>query len=283
MVIGVSDQKPGSVLVFPYYVSKAAEKKDTRLTISNVSDKAVMVHVFFIDGATCNQSDLFLCLTPFASFAFKASEYDPETVGWLLAVAVDAQGRPTQANGLIGNAFVNDGDYVDNYGAEAFRANAPLLATFTPDTATLFFDNQSYDAVPNQLAVEVQSPLDAPGQRVVTVGLSGDLNASQMTGAGQIGTGQIINGNEKPLGSFIRFLNGNCQAIAIITATNPRVPGGMNVMLPPGQAGTMQFRVGAAVGLLMTPRTAKWSGIRSLHKVGVTPTTITIPVLSPSC
>ncbi len=31
--IGVSSQKAGSVLVFPYYTSKAAEKKDTRITI----------------------------------------------------------------------------------------------------------------------------------------------------------------------------------------------------------------------------------------------------------
>jgi hypothetical protein len=64
-----------------------------------------------------------------------------------------------------------------------------------------------------------------------------------------------MNGNEQPLGSFVRFLNGNCQAIAPITATSPRVPGGMNVLIPPGQVGTMQFRVGAAVGLLMTPQT----------------------------
>ncbi len=77
-----------------------------------------------------------------------------------------------QYNGLIGNAFVNDGDYVDNYGAEAFWANSPLVATLNNDTATLFFDNQSYDAVPNQFAIELQSPVDAAGQRVVTVGLT---------------------------------------------------------------------------------------------------------------
>ncbi len=281
--VKVSDQKAGSVLVFPYYVSKRAEKKDTRLTISNLSDKPISAHIFFIDGTTCQQADQFLCLTPYASFSFKASEQDPEATGWLLVVAVDAQGRPTRANGLIGNAFVNDGEYVDNYGAEAFQAHSTLLATVTGDTATLFFDNQSYDVVPNQFAVEIQSPLDAPNQRVVTVGLQGDLTRSALSGAAQIGTATVLNGNERPLGSFVSWLSGNCQAQATITTSSPRVPGGMNGLIPKGQIGTMQFRIGAGVGLLMTPRTASWPGIRTLHKTGSTATTLTIPLLPPVC
>ena len=282
-VVKVSDQKPGSLLVFPYYTSKAAEKKDTRMTISNVSNQPVTAHVFFIDGATCQQADQFLCLSPYASFAFKSSEYDPEATGWLLVVAVAAMGRPVQANSLIGNAFVVDGEYVDNYGAEAFRANSPLLATLTADTATLFFDNQSYDAVPNQFAVEVQSPLDAAQQRVITVGLQGDLTTSTIRGAGQVGPGFVINGNEKPMGSFIGWLNGNCQAQTVISTTTPRVPSGMNGVIPKGQVGTLQWRIGAGVGLLLTPRNTPWSGIRTLHKTGSTATTLTIPLYRPVC
>ncbi len=281
--VAVSDQKPGSLLVFPYYVSKAAEQKDTRLTISNIGEKAATVHLFFIDGASCQQADQFLCLTPNASFSFKASEYDPDATGWLLAVAVDAQGRPIQYNGLIGNAFVNDGSYVDNYGAEAFWARSPLVATLNNDTATLFFDNQSYDAVPNQFAIELQSPVDAAGQRVVTVGLQGDLTTSKLTGAAQIGTGQVINGNEKPFGSFSAWLLGSCQANATILTTSPRVPNGMHGMIPSGQVGTMKLNIGAGVGLLLTPRTATWKGIRTLHKTALTTTTLTIPVVIPVC
>lgn len=275
--------KPGSVLVFPYYTSSGANKTDTRITISNIGDTNVIVHLFLIDGATCQASDFFLCLTPHASFSFKASEFDPDVTGWVLAVAVDQNGNPVQNNVLIGNAFVQDGAYQGNYGATAFAARSATPATLLNDVARLNFNGFGYDPVPAQLAVEIQSPLDAVGQRLVTVGLNGDLNASQLTGAGQTGTGIIMNGNEQPLGSFVRFLNGNCQAIAPITATSPRVPGGMNVLIPPGQVGTMQFRVGAAVGLLMTPQTAKWNGIRSLHQTGVTDATITIPVFPPTC
>ncbi len=228
----VSAQKPGSLLVFPYYTSNAATKADTRFTLTNVGAQFAYVHLFFIDGASCQPSDQFLCLTPNASYAGKASETDAETTGWILAVVVNAQGLPIQANQLIGHAFVNEGEYVGNYGAEALQGRSPNVAAIQGDTALLFLDGVGYDAVPNQLAVEVQSPLNAPNQRVVTVGLRGDLNASTMTGAAQIGTGLLINGNETPIGSFISWLNGSCQAIATITNGSPRVVSGMNKLIP---------------------------------------------------
>lgn len=281
---GPSGQRAGSVLAFPYYTSNSATKADTRLTISNIGAQNVSVHIFFIDGTSCQQADQFLCLTPNASFSFKASEYDPEATGYLLAVAVDANGRPIQNNSLIGNAFVNDGEYVDNYGANSFWAQFPNVATINANgTATLNFNGSAYDRVPNQFAVELQSPLDAIGQRIVTASLQGDLTTSSMSGAAQVGTGLIYNGNEKPFGSFSAFLKGTCQAIGIISTTNPRVPNGLGVLIPKGQVGTMKISVGAAVGLIMTPRTATWKGIRALHTLNTTNATITIPVLRPVC
>lgn len=281
---GPSSQRPGSALVFPYYTSNSATKADTRLTISNVGTQNVSVHIFFIDGTSCNQADQFLCLTPNASFAFKASEYDPEATGYLLAVAVDSEGRPVRNNALIGNAFVNDGDYVDNYGATGFWGHFPNVATLNANgTATLNFNGSAYDRVPNQFAVELQSPLDAAGQRIVTASLQGDLTTSTMTGASQVGTGLVYNGNEKPFGSFSGFLKGTCQAIATISTTNPRVPNGLGVVIPKGQVGSMKITTGAAVGLIMTPRTATWKGIRGLHVLGTTNATITIPMIRPVC
>ncbi len=172
----VSDQKAGSVVVFPYYTSTIGGGSDTRMTISNISSAAssvanqAYVHLFFIDGTTCQQADLYLCLTPNASFSFKASEYDPGNTGYVIAVAVDNQGLPVNNNVLIGNAFVNTPTLADNYGAESFWANAFSTGLYTQsgNTATLYFDHVGYDAVPKQFAVEIQSPLDAAGQQVVT-------------------------------------------------------------------------------------------------------------------
>lgn len=280
---GSSDQKPGSILVYPYYTSNSIDKTDTRLTLTNIGEESAYAHIFFIDGETCQQSDLFVCLTKFASIDFQASDYDPESTGWVLAVAVDANGKPIRNNKLIGNAFLNEGNYVDNYGAIAFTAHSPNPATLTATNATLNFDGFGYDQVPSQLAMEVQSPIDAPNQRMVTVGLRGDLSEGQITGAGQSGIGAIYDGDEKLVGSFAGFISGSCQAQAIFSSANPRIVGGVGRHFPSGQIGTIMLPVEAAVGLVMTPRPAVWNGIRTLHTMRLRNSTLVIPIFAPAC
>ena len=284
----VSGQKAGLVLVFPYYTSTIGGASDTRMTLSNISNAASVVanqtyvHLFFIDGTTCQQSDQFLCLTPNASFSFKASDYDPGTTGYLLAVAVNNQGVPIQNNVLIGNAFVNTPQYLDNYSAESFAANSFAVATVDGTSATLYFDQVGYDAVPKQFAVEIQSPLDAAGQQIITSGLSGDLTTSQISGAAQVGSGLAFNEKEA-FASFNGWLTGVSQVRATISTNSPRVPKGLGNLIKSGQAGSLKFNVGAAVGLLLTPRTAQWRGIRTLHKTQTVATTLTIPIFVPVC
>ena len=149
-------------------------------------------------------------------------------------------------------------------------------------TSTLFFDGSSYDAVPNQFVAEIQSPLTVAGQRIVTVGMSGDLTQGGLSGAGQVGIGVAYNGDERAV-SFAPFLSGRCQASAVLTNTTPRVPGTLGGLIPKGQVGTLKFGTGGGVGLILTPKGTKWSGIRGLHKTSVTPTTITVPALTPGC
>lgn len=291
--INVSDQKAGSVLVYPYYNSNSQTKADTRATISNLSaTQTIAVHLFFLDKS-CSQADTFVCLTPNASIAMKASEFDPDQLGWILAVAVTNGGLPAdgRANFLIGNAFVSDGDYVGNYGAEAFSdVRVPAgQQTFNNGDGTASFAILA----PNSLAVEIQSPVDAPGQKIVTVGLSGNISTGATSGAGQRGTGVVYNGNEKPFGSFSPFLPNGCRSEAIIDAKTPRVPLGLANLIPAGHVGTLRINVGrvntagqnigGAVGLLMTPKTAKWSGIRGLHKTSQIASVLTVPVFNPMC
>ena len=281
--VEASGQKPGSVLVYPYYTSKAATKADTRLSLANIGNQQAIVHLFLIAGNDCQAANLYVCLTPFASISFKASEYDPELTGWMLAVVVDRLGNPVRNNSLIGNAFVNSGSIVDNYGAVSFAANSSELAVPSGDTAKLLFNETGYDAVPDQYAVELQSPVDIVGQQIVTVGMLGNLTTGAMSGASQVGIGLIVNGNETPTGSFSSFLSGSCQAIATISKTSPRVPTTLERVIPSGNVGTMRFATGPSVGLLMSPRGGAWSGIRGLHFTHKTYSTITIPTFPPTC
>ena len=290
--VGVSDQKAGSVLAFPYYTSEAGS--DTRLTISNTGNDSAIVHMFFVDKS-CNQADQYICLTANASQSFLASEYDPSNSGYLLAVAVDYNGAPIKNNVLIGNAFLNDGAYVGNYGAEAFWANLGS-AVLAQDgmSATLVFDgDKGLDALPTQHVAEIQSPNDSVGQKIIVAGLAGSIIGGNTGGAAsQVGIGVAYNDGEKP-GSFSSPFSGNCIKTATITPTSPRVPGGLgsiagvnnNALIPAGRTGTLKWNTGGTVGLILTPKqgTNKWSGIRTLHKTATTPKTLVIPVFTPGC
>ncbi len=296
--VGVSDQKAGSVLVFPYYNTTGTS--DARITISNTGVKT-RVHVFFVDKS-CNQGDTPICLTSNATISIKVSEMDPENTGYVIAVAEDENGCPIPQNGLIGNAFINDGNYVGNYGAEAFWAYGSSAQMATCDMsnmiATLNFNvaacvGTGLDALPTQFVAEIQSPNDSVGQKLVTVGLTGDLNTTvASTGAVQVGMGVACNDGEKP-GSFSSPWTGTCQESFIVDPRTPRVPGGLGTqvgvnnpaLIPSGHTGTLKWNVAGAVGLIMTPTTApnKWSGIRTLHKTNVAANTLTIPIWSPFC
>lgn len=285
----------GSILVYPYYTSNNGKGADTRITLANTEAyrregaaipvlTTAYVHIFFIDGQTCNQSDQFVCLTPNATLSLKASDFDPEVTGYVIAVAVDKNnGNLVNQNSLIGDAFVTDGNYVGNYGAEAFQAYGNPGIN---NDGVINFGNlmNGYDFAPTRFAFSIQSPIDAPGQRIVTASISGNISESGLAGAGQLGVGAVYNGNERPFGSFVGFHQGSCQAISVIGLAVPRVPFGMAKLIPTGQVGTMMIPTGPAVGLFMTPSgNNKWSGIRGLHKNRVNMASLAIPMFIPVC
>lgn len=270
----------GSVLVFPYYTSTADATKNTTMSLSNIGTQPAILHVFGI--VNCGSADNFLTLAPNASYSISAAAYDPGSTGYLIAVAVDDFGIPIQNNNLTGQAVLKDGDYVGTYEAEVFKANAAAPATSNGNgTATLHFDGTRYDQMPNQFSVNIQSPVDVTGQKVITVGLQGNLTTGALSGAAQVGTGLVR--KEFGFSSFVDFLTGQCQAMATISTSNPRVPGGLAFQLPSGQTGTLRFGIGGGVGLSLKPSTALGgASIQSLPKTGFTNATLTIPMGAPA-
>ncbi len=283
---GISDQKAGSILVFPYYTNVG--QSDTRIQITNVgagsAGNYARLHILLMDKG-CQQLDYYACITPNGSLVEKASTFDPTNSGYIIVLVVDPDGKPDPArNWIIGNAFVNDGDYVGNYGAEAFWGNKNdsefISSQYTDskiDTATLTLK------VPCEFAVEIQSPADAV-QRVIVAGLTGNVNTATVSGSAQVGTGFAYSYNEQG-GSFQKFLTGGCFSDALITTTIPRVPKTLVGLIPSSFAGHLRFSVTAGVGLLLTSNKSKsgWSGIRTLHKTKTTTTALTVPVFMPTC
>ena len=92
-----SDQKAGSVLVYNIYTSNTdPTKQNTRINMTNVHPTLpAFVHLFFV-AEGCGIADSYVCLTANQTTSFLASDLDPGTTGYLVAVAVDGvRGCPT--------------------------------------------------------------------------------------------------------------------------------------------------------------------------------------------
>src|SRR5215210_5875320 len=87
----LSDQKLGSVLIFPLFLSTAAgTQENTRFSITNQNTaSAVYIILFFVNGTTGAVQDSSICLTATQTATFLATDVDPGVRGFAVAVAVD--------------------------------------------------------------------------------------------------------------------------------------------------------------------------------------------------
>ena len=283
-----SEQKTGSVLVFPYYTSNDNSTADTLISISNVANVSVNVHLFFMEGTSCQQADIAVFLTPNATITLQASVDMPMETGFLIAVATDDNGNLVANGGLTGSAFVKApagvlnllaGEVRGNYGATAFNA----YQTVAPVNGELVlnFNGVVLDAMPTSFAVSLQSPNTAPGQTIVLAGLNGSIIDGTLIGAAQVGTGAAYSANEA-LRSFTALIRGGCQSLTTLTNSNPRLVGtnglGLSGLITPGTVGVLKFSTAGGVGILITPRNnAGWSGIRGLTCTRTSAVTLRIP------
>ncbi len=260
-----NDIRPGAVLVFPYYTSNSNGTANTMINIFNVSGANTAVHLLFMDGATCVQSDMGIELTVNGAISFSALDMDPMMTGYLIAVGIDDNGNIR--GGLTGNAFVKTpaGYFGATSGEVRGNYNATTFQSYGNNFGALNFDGVNLDAMPTSFAAEIQNPNEAPGQTIVMAGMKGSISDSNITGAANTTTGQGCNEDEV-CRSFSKFLFGKCHSVTTITPNYPNMPfGGPAGLIKPGQVGTLKFSTAGGVGLIITPRNNNgWSGIRSL-------------------
>src|SRR5581483_9172805 len=181
----LNDQKPGSVLIFPVYTSSLSNPavENTRINITNTDPSAtIFVHLFFVDGSSCSVSDNFICLTGNQTMTINAADIDPGTTGYVIAVAVDATGCPVDFNRLIGDEYVKfQSGHAANLAAEAISAIAGGLPACSASsaTATLAFNDVSYNALPRVLAVDnITSQLDGNSTMLIVDRIGGSLSTA---------------------------------------------------------------------------------------------------------
>lgn len=157
---GISENKLGSVLFFNFYTSDALSAQvNTRFNITNVHPtQDIVIHVFFVDSVTCGIADAFLCLTGNQTTTFLASDLDPNVTGYLVAVAVDNQGRPVSFNFLAGDELVvtQTGHRFGLAAMAAARRDGNFASPINSDgvSATMFFDGGQYDYLPYSMVLD---------------------------------------------------------------------------------------------------------------------------------
>jgi hypothetical protein len=242
----VSDQKAGSVLYFTLYASSASmpNRQNTRFNITNTSNTAsAFVHLYFIDGSTCNIANRYICLTPNQTTTFLASDQDPGTIGYMVAVAVDGvTGCPISFNFLIGTYSLKlETNHQANLGADAFSAlYQGTLAGCDGNsvTATLVFNGTTgYNRAPRTLAAtNIPSLLDSNNTVIAVARVGGNF----LSGAGSIGTifGLIFNDVEVPHSwSSTR----GCHFLAQLNNTFPFTVPRFTDVIPSGHTGWLKF------------------------------------------
>jgi hypothetical protein len=294
----ISDQKAGSVLIFPVYCSLtiAPNMQNTRINITNTdADKDALVHIFLVDGNTCSVSDAFICLTKNQTTSFLTSDLDPGIWGYLIAVAVDANGCPTEFNKLIGDEYVKIGGlHAANLGAIAISAlpglSREVVCSENSNTAQLNFNGLSYNPLPRVLAAD-NLPDRASGNETMLI--LDRIGGSLLTSASKLGSmfGLLYDDVENAF-SFSFFFD-VCQFRAILSNNFPRTAPRYSQIIPPQRSGWMklwQADDGAIIGVMINfnpnqrINPSAFNQGHNLHALTFTTTaTLTIPVFPPSC
>lgn len=291
----VSDQKPGSVLVFNFYNSNLAtpEAENTRISITNTNQSlGATIHLFLIAGSSCDVASVFLCLTPNQTASFFASDIDPGIRGYIAAVATDDDGWPVSFNFLIGEEYVKlASGHRAKFNAEAIAAlytgrlrdSSPLRRR-----VRLKFNGIDYNQVPRVLALaSIPSLGDSNSTLLIVNRIGGSLSAE----ADVIGliSGTLYDDLENPY-SFTS--SGGCQLFSQLTDKFPSTLPVFSVVIPAGRTGWMKFHATGGGGIFgvainRNPNVASslfaYDGGDNLHKLTLTTDSLLIPVIPPPC
>ncbi|MFN0109841.1 MAG: hypothetical protein ACKVZH_13380 [Blastocatellia bacterium] len=236
------DQKAGSVLIYSVYTSSATSPatENARINITNTSDtRDVAIHLFFIDGASCSPADSVMCLTRRQTVSFRASEFDPGTMGYLVVVAIDNNGCPIAQNTLIGDEYVKfSSGHEANLQAVAAAAKTVPVCDATTTDVVMNFDGIQYDQLPQTVAIDnITSRVDGNDTMLILIRPSGNMGI----GADAIGSIAGIMYNDAENAYSFTFSSGQCQTKFSINNSTPRTAPRFTTVVPSGRTGWMKM------------------------------------------
>jgi hypothetical protein len=149
--LGASENKPGSILLFPRFISGAYGSTQFFLTNTHPTQK-VNLRVFFsglVEPAEVKNA--ILSVPALQTIVLNSQEISPEQRGWVLVVAINNRMQPYQFNYLIGSAQVNEASgQRASFNALSIAKNTEGAVPRNSDleTADLLFNDEVYDRLP---------------------------------------------------------------------------------------------------------------------------------------
>lgn len=291
----VNDQKPGSILFYNVYTSNATSPaaENTRISITNSAPTSIGVHLFFVEGASCSPADSIICLSTNQTAVILASGFDPGTVGYVIAVAIDlTTGCPTKHNYLIGDEFVKFASgHAANLPAESVMARSDITCSDTASQVTLNFDGDMYDRLPAVVAIDnIPSRVDGNDTLVILNRPSGNLGV----GADALGTIFGILYNDAENTASFQIGASQCQFRFSFSNSVPRTVPRFTNHVPGGRTGWVKFYsitgttplMGASINFNAASDASgtAFSQGHNFHNLRLVPSTsIVVPVFPANC
>ncbi len=308
---GVSDNKLGSVLFYHYYTSDVSGGTvNTRLTITNTNPTLdVAVHLFFVDSTTCNIADSFICLTKNQTASFLASDIDPNVAGYIVAVAVDGEGRPASFNYLAGDELVvaPTGHRFALMATAAARRDGLYVSPANADgtSATMYFNAAQYDYLPSTMVLD-----NFPSQVAGSGSSVGDTRLYVYTPMADLAAASAPSGSlfflirDDQENTYSGAINYSCYLSSDKQRiTSVRTVPNLNTVVPAGQSGWASFYASGNFSVRGNSAGTSYS-LRNLPLLGATATrlgnytgghnlrygtlfnpgySITLPLIPPPC
>lgn len=291
------DDRPGSILIFPFYSSMASApaRENTRISLTNISNSnSVTLHLFFVSDESSSVADVFTCLTPNQTNSFLTSDIDPSSAGYVIAIAVHkVTGCPIKFNSLLGQSSIKLEDgLAAMLAAESFSALAdvPAVCAGSTSASEIRFDGIAYSRATRTLNT---SSIPSASEGYSTLLILDRLGGSLLTGASTIGQVNGIVFNDAEAGFSFTVNTSRRQFRSRINDSFPRTAPRMSAVIPAGRTGWCKLSLaseGALVGAMIIAHpqasisSGAHSGGRNLHRASLTDTArLTIPVFPPSC
>jgi hypothetical protein len=290
----VSDQKAGSVLLYPYYTSgSAANAQNTRINITQTADVPLASRIYLIrsNGGVITRH---ICLQGKQTDSYLMGSIDPGNSGYILIVAVDADGCPVGANTLIGDASVK---LATGHSASltAYAYAALFSGTISgcgpgSTTADVNLDGIAYNRSPRTVAIDkVRSRSDGNDTLLILARVGGNLATGSIGNIGDV-SGSLF--DESGTSFPFSFNVAQPHLVRSLNQTFPVTSPRFDTAVPAGTAGWMKMAGDADIGLLgavinfnanANAQANAFNGGHGLRALTVTPAASFVVPVAPGC